>query len=153
MQTVMLFLLFMKIDAFEDRLDVSGKSGVQTKEGAVVTVIPKQGEMVATQTGLDSRQLRQIIREELREIARSDELQVQTSTQEPETPVYDETEMQYRQELVLEEMDLLKQQVDVSSGELESLLGDIARLDPEARSEMLRNLNQAINRGEINGRL
>ena len=87
------------------------------------------------------------------EIARSNELQAQTSTQVPHAPVYDETEMQYRQELVLEEMDLLKQQVDVSSGELDSLLGDIAQLDPETRSEMFKKLSQAINRGEINGHL
>lgn len=149
----MLFLLFMKIDAFEDRLDVSGRSGIHAQESELVTVIPKQGEMVVTQTGLDSRQLRQILREELRGIARSDELQVQTFTQESETHVYDETEMQYRQELVLEELDLLKQQAEVSSGELDSLLGDIARLDPETRSEMLSKVSQAINRGEIKANL
>ena len=149
----MLFLLFMKVDAFEDRADASGNSEVLLHKGVALVENPSPGEKLVTQTGLDSRQLRQILREELREIARSDELRVQTSTLKPEIPVYDETEMQYRQELVLEEMDLMKQQTEVSSGDLDNLLGEIAKLDPETRTRMLQEVNQAINRGEINGRL
>lgn len=153
MQTVMLVLLFMKVDALETRESDSGEPVIQVKENPFVAAEPGQGEVVAANAGLDSRQLRQVLREELRGLARSDELLARTSMRESETPVYDETEMQYRRELVLEELNLLKQQVDVSSGELDSLLGEIAKLDPETRTRMLKEVTLAVNRGEINGRL
>ena len=105
------------------------------------------------QSGPDNQQLRLIIREELAAVLGQYALADQNETPAQEPPVYDEIEMQYQRELVLEEMEALKDQIEVSSGDLERQMGDIAKLKPEHRSELFKILNQALNRGEINGHL
>ena len=108
---------------------------------------------MAGQTAPDNQQLRLIVREELAAALSHYELAAQNTTPDQEPPVYDEVEMQYRRALVLEELEALKGQVEASNGDLERLMGDIARLNPEARTELSKMLNQALNRGEIKGHL
>ena len=153
MQTLLVVVLLVKVNAFEARLDETGQPAKPVQVETLALSQTASPDLAATPTSLDGRQVRRIIREELRGLARSNALSVQTSESVSESPVYDETEMQYRQQLVIEEMDLLKQQETVSGMELESLMADIAKLDPEARTEMMKELTQSMNRGEINGRL
>ena len=54
---------------------------------------------------------------------------------------------------MVEEFEYLLQQEEITGVEMEKLLGDIAQLDPERRTEMLGMLNRAMNRGEIKGNL
>ena len=68
-------------------------------------------------------------------------------------PTYDEAEMQDRQDRILSDLDYLRGQDEVSQAELDLLMAEIARLDPERRSEMFKELNRAMNRGEIRGNL
>jgi len=152
-------LLLIKIDSFEDRVDELTASAGQQSDTEPNAILPPQDETVAVQAvqavqaGLDGQQLRRILREELRQIASSDELLVQTAAPDLKTPVYDEVEMQYQQDLVLDELEFLKGQDEVLAGELDELIGKIAGLDPERRTEMFRMLTQAMNRGEIKGQL
>ena len=155
-QTVLVLLLLIKIDSFEDRVDELTASAGQQSDTKPIAILPPQDEAVAVQAvqdGLDGQQLRRILREELRQIASSDELLVQTAAPDLKTPVYDEVEMQYQQDLVLDELEFLKGQDEVLAGELDELIGKIAGLDPERRTEMFRMLTQAMNRGEIKGQL
>lgn len=152
MQTLLVVVLLVKVNAFEARLDETVQPAKPVQADAITISQTASPELAATPSSLGGRQVRRIIREELRGLARSNALSVQTSESVSQSPVYDETEMQYQQQLVIEEMDLLKQQETVSGMELESLMADIAKLDPETRTEMMKELTQSMNRGEINGR-
>ena len=49
-------------------------------------------------------------------------------------------------------MELLRQQEQVSTAELDRLMAEIVKLDPETRKEKLVELTKAMNQGDINGR-
>ena len=155
-QVALVFLLFLKLESQEDRLDEILRSSAQIYHGepdSNPVTLPSRDNLVDGQPGPDSQQLRRIIREELAVAFGNNEMMARKATPTQEPPVYDEVEMQYRRELVLEEMQALKDQIEVSSGDLERLMGDIAKLNPENRTELFKMLNQALNRGEINGHL
>lgn len=152
-QIALLLMWTIKLDSFEDRMDVLTESTGQIQNSEAVVMTPPPDESVAAQTGLDSQQLRRIIRQELQAALNGSELAARNSATDPQEPVFDDVEMQYQQDLIIEELDILKEQDEVSSMELDNLLGAIARLDPERRTEMFKMLNRAINRGEIKGHL
>lgn len=155
-QLVLVLVLLMRLESYGDRIDALVQFAVQINDSDPVSSAdtqPSQDSPMAGQTGPDNQQLRRIIREELAVALSHYELAAQNTTPDQEPPVYDEVEMQYRRQLALEELEALKGQVEVSSGELERLMGDIARLNPEARTELIKILNQALNRGEIKGHL
>ena len=146
----------MRLESYGDRIDELAQSAVQVNDSEIVStenIELLQDSSMAGQTGPDNQQLRLIVREELAAALSHYELAAQNSTPDQEPPVYDEVEMQYRRALVLEELEALKGQVEASNVELERLMGDIARLNPEARTELTKMLNQALNRGEIKGHL
>ena len=153
---VLVLLLLVRLESYGNRIDELAQSAARINDSEPVSaadIQPSQDSSMAGQTGLDNQQLRMIVREELAAALSHYELAAQNTTPAQETPVYDEVEMQYRRQLVLEELEALKSQAEVSSGELERLMGDIARLNPEARTELIKILNQALNRGEIKGHL
>ena len=155
-QLVLVLLLLVRLESQGERIDELARSAAQVEQGEPVSTAGPQSSPVNSisgQTGPDSQQLRLMIREELAAALSHSELAVQNTRPEKEPVVYDEAEMQYRRELVLEELEMLKGQVEVSSGELERLMDDIAKLNPEARTELMKILNQAMNRGEIKGHL
>ena len=149
-------MLLVRLESYGERIDELAQSAVQNNKNEPVStadIHPSPDNAMSGQVGSDDQQLRLIIREELAKALSQSELAVQNTRPDQEPPVYDEIEMQYRRELALEELEALKGQVEVSSGELERLMGDIARLNPEARTELMKTLNQAMNRGEIKGHL
>jgi len=153
---VLVFLLFLKLESHEDRIDEILRSTAQINNNEPTTkpfTLPARDSSINGQPGPDSQQIRQIIREELAAAFGDSELMAQNTTPAQENPVYDEVEMQYQRELVLQEMEALKDQIEVSSGDLDRLMGDIAKLKPEDRAELFKMLNQALNRGEIKGHL
>lgn len=155
-QLVLVITLLLRLESYGDRIDELAKSTVQTNDGEPVSTADTQtspDSSIAGQTGADDQQLRLIIREELAAALSHSELTAQKGTPAQEPPVYDELEMQYQRQLVLEELEALKGQAEVTSTEMERLMGDIARLNLEARVELTKKLNQALNRGEIKGHL
>ena len=149
-------VLLMRLESYGDRIDELAQSTAQINNSEPVSTAdtqPSPDSSMDGQTGPDNQQLRLIIREELAAALGHIELAAQNATPDQEPPVYDEVEMQYRRELVLEELEALKGQAEVTSFEMERLMGDIARLNPEARTELTKMLNRALNRGEIKGNL
>ena len=155
-QIVLVFLLLLKLESHENRLDEALRSTAQINSNepiAATATLPSGGNSIDGQAGPDNQQLRRIIREELAAAFADSELMTRNTTPVQEPPVYDDIEMQYQRELVLEEMQALKDQIEVSSGDLDRLMGDIAKLRPKDRTELFKMLNQALNRGEIKGHL
>jgi hypothetical protein len=148
-QITLVLLLFAKLDSLESRVNELSSPPESASENTVATAEVVEDEATS---GLDARVLRRIVREELL-AARSSQEAGDRSAAENEPPMYDEAEMQYRRELVIQEIEYLKEQVDVSTAELEQLMGNIAQLDPARRTELMGLLNQAMNRGEIRGKL
>jgi hypothetical protein len=151
LQTVLLVILFFRLGSFDDRLDGLMQAAGQISEVSPAVVETTDHEQAGPAPGIDSLQVRQIVREELRAALDDSSRVAQDSSTEFDQPVYDNVEMQQRQEWILDQIDLLKQQDSVSSMELDRVMAAIARLDPERRTEMLRELNRAINKGEIKG--
>lgn len=155
-QLVLVLLLWMKLESYEARIDELAQSAAPINNGEPVSITDteaSQDNSMAGKAGLDNQQLRLIIREELAAALSYRELAANNTTPAMEPPVYDELEMQYQRQLVLEELDALKGQAEVTGVELDKLMADIARLKPESRVEMIKKLNQALNRGEIKGNL
>ena len=150
-QIVLVLVLLMKLGSFEDRMDVLAHSVGQLHENDLVAIVPMGNKPVVARTGFESQQLRQIIREELRALGNSNQVAAQQSKPDQAAPVIDEAEMLYRRDLAEQDLEFLKEQDEISPGELDKLMGDIARLDPPARDELFKMLNQAMNRGEIKG--
>jgi len=152
-QTVLVLLLFMKIDSNEARMAPAAQTPAQVATSTPLAMASSNDESMVENPGLSGGQLRRIIREELNALSASHDLLSENPENGQEDPVIDYAEMQYRLELVDEKFELLKAQGEASSSELESLINDIARLDPESRTAMMKILNGAINRGEIKGHL
>jgi hypothetical protein len=152
-QTALLILLFIKVGSFEARLVHSAQPLEQPVSQKPLTMTSPPDLQVVEKTGLTSNQVRSIIREELHAMSATWEGTGADPMPENDSPVFDDSEMQYRSELIAEQLELLKAQSEVSSGEIDSLISEIAQLDPERRTAMMKILNGAINRGEIKSHL
>lgn len=153
-QIVLVVLLFLKLESHENRIDKVLRSSAQinnNKPTAEPDSLRSGDNSIEGQPSPDSQQMRQIIREELAAAFGDSGIMARNTTPTQESPLYDEVEMQYQKELVLQEMEALTGQIEVSSGDLDRLMGDIAKLNPENRTELLKMLNRALNRGEIKG--
>jgi len=146
-------MLFLKLDAFEARMEALGIPSEHTNDSAPIATFRLPKQQAPESVPFDATQLRRIVREELQAAGINGNGSDYGSDVESQSPVYDATEMALQRELVMQEMDMLKVQDLVTTAELDRLMGEIARLNPEARSEMLGELNRAMNRGEIKGNL
>lgn len=150
-----LFLLafgLVKFNAFEQSLAQLEQRPPANNE---VMNVPASSDQLSqgTQTfELDTELVRTIIREELQHALLAIE-SATTVTQEVSEPGLDPVEMAYRAERVLLQLDQLKASTEVSSAELDDLIAEMATLDPASRTELLKDLNRALNSGEIKGRL
>ena len=61
--------------------------------------------------------------------------------------------MDERRSVVSQQLDYYVSLGRISEAEMAQLQSDIARLDPDARTDMLRRLTQALNSGMLEGRL
>ena len=152
MQIALVLLLITKLGSFEGRMDMLTNSFGQVQGAALEAAPTSQIQPLAGTPGLDGQEVRRIVREELLAVRSSDSL-AKNSEPVPTDPVFDEAEMQYQRDLVTRELDFLKEQDEVTTMELDRLMGDIAQLDPQSRTEMLKMLNRAMNRGEIKGNM
>jgi hypothetical protein len=152
-QILLIALLYLKLSAIEQRIEGAAQPSVTAEPDARHS---EQDNVDAPPGGsqvIDSAEIRRIVREELR-AARQE--WAAAAGREPDPAgqrIYDEAEMQDRQDRIRSDLDYLKAQDEVSQAELDLLLAEIARLDPERRSEMFKELNRAMNRGEIRGNL
>ena len=112
--------------------------------------MPESGSHVTSAPFPEDR-LREIIREELaaqlKSIAGS-----QTDAAPAPSPV-DDTEFQYRRELVAQRLQYYASVGQITRQEMDELQGQIAALKEEDRQAMFRELVGALNTGAIDGRL
>ena len=152
-QLLLLALMYLKLSALEERVEVAAQGPVAAEPADRNFVQDNAGAPLGATQAIDSAEIRRIVREELR-AARQE--WAAAEGREPDSagqPTYDEAEMQDRQDRILSDLDYLRGQDEVSQAELDLLMAEIARLDPERRSEMFKELNRAMNRGEIRGNL
>lgn len=143
--------LLVKLSSFETNRATDANPVSPPPASVKVTTIPAESRPLADDTRLSEYQLRRIIRDEISRLMPADSgAEIDPVSNEP---VLDPAEIQYQRNLVIQELEALKGQAEASTAELDRLLGDIARLDPQSRNELLGMLNRAMNRGEIRGNL
>jgi len=151
-QTILLLALLVKVIGLESSI------AEQTTEHPIVTeeTIANDnvlGQPVISTQSLSEKRLRQIVREEVssqfREFGAS--LTHPSIIEEPD-PV-SATEYQFRYESAMQELDYFLKQGEISDADMAKLQTDIAKLGPDGRTQMLRRLTQALNSGELRGRL
>ena len=158
MQSVVGGLLFLKLESIEAGLTQSLKPTTPAVHSSSVdkadTLSPSAGVNVSnSQHSCSNHQWRQILREELLSLSSDPARTMPNETPASSNDKYDDIETQYRRELALIQIESLKTQTEVSSTELNELISNIAKLDPDNRTELLQILNRAMNQGEINGHL
>lgn len=149
-------ILFFKLVAAENQQAValSATPPLQHNDPALtLNTLPALTDSTHRQTTFNGQQIRQIVREEIIAALNNHAMTALDQPIGKQAPVYDDIETQYRRELALLQMETLKSQVEVTSAELNELMADIAKLDPENRIELFQLLNRAMNRGEIKGHL
>lgn len=153
-QLALIALLYLSFRSLEQKVDMALQpAGPVAAAGDPGTASGEPASSARPSEGLDSATIRRIIREELWAARLGESIAAEPQAGAAAEPVYDEAEMQRRQERIWGDMDYLRAQDEVSTAELDLLLAEIARLDPARRTEMLGELNRAMNRGEIKGKL
>jgi hypothetical protein len=153
LQTVVLLLLLWKIVVLEDEIT----SAMPGEQESFVT--SNLRDVQAPSTPDDTRlypnedRLRQIIREELHtELDREFQPGMQSELDsEPDSG--DRAELEYRRELVAQQLEHYASVGSISDADMQKLQIDIAKLDDAGRMEMLRELSRAFNSGRLEGRL
>ena len=153
LQTGLLLYLFLKVTAVANNVDALASAPHDVPAPETTRILTPQGNQASVFHEVNGQLLRQIIREELRASRYTGNSQAEPINPPEDKEVVDEAEMQFRRDRVVEEFEYLLQQEEITGVEMEKLLGDIAQLDPEGRTEMLGMLNRAMNRGEIKGNL
>ena len=148
-QTILVVVLYIKVDGFESGLETT-PAALPAQPEAVEEIV---GDSTVAATSLDAGVVRRIVREELRNAGVFAAAEPELPEESFEMQVYDQVDLEYRRGLIIDEMELMKQEEEVSTADLNRLLSEISSLDPERRSELLAMLNAAMNRGEIRGRL
>ena len=110
-------------------------------------------ESIAVQPYPDEGQFRKIVREEL--AAQLDLLYMpdRAATPDDDTDPVLESQRRYQRDLVEQELEHYISQGAISDAEMQGLETEIAKLDKEGQREMLGRLIEAMNSGELEGRL
>ena len=151
MQFILLVMLFMQLESLDERLVSALQLDKHDPLGATVALSPQPADSIGERTATDYHELRRIVRDEIHAAQSRDT--TFSAPQHSELPLIDETELQYRWDLAVEELEFLKGREEVTTAELNNLVGLIAQLDSKRRTELMKRLNQALNRGEIKGTL
>ncbi len=153
LQVALVLLLFMKLNSFEQRVDLLAATTQQKPHNGSIALSAAENGPASVQTGVNSQQLRKIVREELHAALADNNSAGQNPATNSQNPVFDEAEMQYQRDMLVQELEFFKTQDEVSHADLNRFMGDIAKLNPQARTELLNMLNRAMNRGKIKGNL
>ena len=153
MQTGILLILLGKIVLFEDKTHVAGYGPENSLPDD--DLVSTQSQDYSNDTGLypNEDRLRQIIRDEL-----SAQLDGIFATDKQSDAVIaaelpDSAENQYQRDLVVEQLQYHTSVGSISEADMSRLQMEIAKLDDSGRKEMLQMLTQALNSGDLEGRL
>lgn len=119
-------------------------------EPTQITVEPSLA-VAKSDTGLDEKNLRRIIRSEFKILTNA---MAQTPLESPEPlTTIDPVENALQLDIVKQELAYHIKRGEISDLEMQSLQSEIARLDKESQKKMLGQLVRALNSGELKGRL
>ena len=134
-------------------VDSGREREAQTAGGPEVGAAP----LSAQSRDADDARLRQIIREELRDLTAAIREEAQESAQPEETaalaPVEDAQAGLYQREFVDQQIEYYRSLGAISDSEMAALENEIAKLNSSDRQRMLSKLIRAMNAGEIHGKL
>ena len=150
-QLVIISLQVYRISNLEERVEAMARPPVErssTNPLQPAAPTPGLGQVPST---LDEQSLRRIVRSELRALRSSDT----ASPPGPESPeqLIEPVENAYRLDAVKEELSYHIEQGEISENDMRNLQTEIARLDPDSRTIMLRELVAALNSGDLKGQL
>ena len=112
---------------------------------------PAVAETGQAPSGVDESALRRIVRSEL--LAFRNSVAAAPVNAENTKPSIDPAENAYRLDAVREELSYHVEQGEISEKDMMNLQADIARLDPDSRTMMMRELVSALNSGNLKGQL
>lgn len=148
LQLVVISFQSYRISGLEDRMESISQQTDESPAANPLQPAPAVAKNDQAPIGLDESALRRIVRSEL--IAFSDSL---AATPEDTKPSVDPVENAYRLDAVREELSYHIEQGEISENDMMNLQAEIARLDPDSRTMMLRELVSALNSGDLKGRL
>ncbi len=148
LQIAAILLLYGKLSDIQHSLDRPAVAPITDNRSS-----PFRQQPMQTGGGIDEDRLRAIIREELSaelgQLSRGES----TVTTSPAPVARDAEEAKRQRAQVFDQIDYFSSVGRISDVEMQKLQMDIARLDPAARTEALRELTRAINSGRLEGRL
>ena len=148
-QLAILVLLLVKVVSLDNALSETMAEQPVAPSNSTLSM-PESGSHV-TSAPIPEDRLREIIREEL--VAQlNDVAGAQTDAAPAPSPV-DDTEFQYRRELVAQRLQYYANVGQITRQEMDELQGQIAALKEGDRQAMLRELVRTLNTGAIEGRL
>lgn len=151
-QTALLLILLGKIVLFEQETTAAGHAGQNTVVNDPFDSQPTNSDATAIDY-VDYDKLRQIIREESRaQLDSRSEADRQTEEAVASGSTSD-AEYQYQRERVAQQLEYHTSVGSISDTDMQKLQGEIAKLDEAGRTEMLSKLTQAMNSGQLEGRL
>lgn len=151
LQLVLISMQFYWIFNLEQRFEAVPEPPVQSAQTDSLQTSEPVARTGQRPAGLDEQTLRRIIRAELSALRQSD-AGAPSGTGKPEA-VIDPVENAYRLKAVREELAYHIEQGEISDQDMRNLKAEIARLDPDSRANMLRELVAALNSGQLKGRL
>ena len=152
-QIAALIFLFAKVMGIGARMDavVAVQSTPVEAAPSQPRIFEREKNSGQNKESLTANQVRRIVREELR--AQLSAISAPTNTRDPVVNRIDEIDDQNQLDSVDQELEFYISQGTISEVEMATLQQEIAKLGPEGRREMLRRLIQALNSGELDGRL
>jgi len=151
LQLVVISILVYWVFNIEKRFEAMSKPPVQSRPmNSLHSTEPIAGKGQGP-VGLDEQDLRRIIRAEL-SVLKQPGLGTPPATEEQEALI-DPVENAFRLEAIKEELSYHIEQGEISEHDMMNLQAEIARLDPDSRTMMLRELVIALNSGQLKGQL
>ena len=152
-QLATIFWLYTKIADLDDRLDNALQTPQQSAYRHEAGRAASSEEFANTSIVIDEERLRQIIREELVVQFENQSSSQPQASRSAATPPVDPVEMEAQRELISQQLEYYVNVGRISDAEMQKLQIDIASLDAEGRTEMLRELTRALNSGRLEGQL
>lgn len=151
-QLAAIFWLYTKIADLDHRLDHAPATVQQPAVSNSAGRAATSDNLADLDTVIDEGRLRQIIREELVAQFENRTLTDSQSARSAAAPV-NPAEMETWREQISQQLEYYTSVGRISDSEMQQLQMDIAKLDAQGRTEMLRELTRALNSGRLEGRL
>lgn len=150
-QLAAILLLYAEITNLDDSLQTVLAAEQQPVSVSDVTRLPTSDD--ANAGVINEDRLRQIIREELVAHVENGSLPESQVSRSVASATVDPLKMEARREQISQQLEYYVSVGRISDAEMQKLQIDIAKLDADGRTEMLRELTRALNSGRLEGRL